>query len=97
MDRDQAFEDDGPCRVVESMLKRSKDFADAGFVRMRGHKDVLDIFGLRWRGLRSSTISATVHTLGRKERRSRDRTSTGPTLILVAPLTDFSKELAMVA
>lgn len=35
MYRNQAFEDDGPGRVVEPMLERSEDFAYASFARMR--------------------------------------------------------------
>ena len=46
MDDDERLEDDGPCRVPETLLKRTKDLCDTGFTRVRRNENVFDIFGL---------------------------------------------------
>ena len=48
---DQALEDDGPCRIMESGRQRSEDFADAGLARVGGDEDVLNVLRFRGRGL----------------------------------------------
>jgi len=88
MDRDQALEDDGPGRVPQAILQGPEHLADAGFARMCRDEDVLDVFALRRRGLedgQSCQPSAPDWHVATAQQ----------TLILVAPLTDFSKELAM--
>lgn len=90
----ERLEHDGPCRVAKAVLKGAEDFGDASLTGVRRNKYVLDILGLRCCKLserKSVTVSST---------RSRDvyggvEGSHRLTLILVAPFTDFSKELAM--
>ena len=46
MDGDQALEDDGPCRVSQSILERADDLGNARLASMRGDEDVFDVFRL---------------------------------------------------
>jgi hypothetical protein len=48
MHDDQALEDNGPCRVAQSVGKGSEDLGDAGFTRVGRYQYVFDI--LRFRG-----------------------------------------------
>lgn len=73
------------------MLQRPEDLGNAGLVGMGGYEDMLDVFRLGGRGLAidcsvSPSAGGFFHGMRPGQR----------TLILVAPLTDFSKELAIV-
>ena len=46
--RDQALEDDRPCRVMEPVLERPEDFAYASLARMCRYQNMLDVLGF-WR------------------------------------------------
>lgn len=109
MDGDQALEDDGPCRVPQPVLQGPEDLAHPGLSGMCRYEDVFDVLRLRGRGLQSKTVSAFLvrqlssnvpamiacyHVAIASGRGCL--VYMGPrTLILVAPLTDFSNELAM--
>ena len=86
VDGDEALEDDGPRCIPEAVLQRADDLCDTRLARVRRDEEVLDVLCLWGRILVLWLASRTV--LGVGPRRSR-------TLILVAPLTDFSKELDM--
>ena len=49
VDDDEAFVDNGPCRVAEAICQGAEDLAHARLAGMGRNEDVLDIFGL-WRG-----------------------------------------------
>lgn len=79
------------------MLQGSEDFGDALLVGVGGDEDMLDVFRFRGRSLIASRMVSWARRprglgvdmlIGRADRR---------TLILVAPLTDFSKEAAIVS
>jgi hypothetical protein len=94
VDGDEALEDDGPCRVADAVLERPEDLTHAGVARVCRDEDVLDIFGLGGGGLGAEGMGSA------HGRPSPGLWSGGGgrlTLILVAPLTDFSNELAMLA
>jgi hypothetical protein len=92
---DQALEDNGPCRVAQSVREGAKDLGDAGFSSMCRDQDVLDILGL-WGGELQVNVRPLLAASGRLQcghgQRNGERM---PTLILVPPLTLFSKELAI--
>jgi hypothetical protein len=44
---DQALEDNGPCRVAQSIRQGPEDLCYAGFTCVCRDQDVLDILGLR--------------------------------------------------
>lgn len=46
MHDDEAFEDNGPCRVAQAVGESTKDLSDACLTGMRCDEDMLDIFGL---------------------------------------------------
>lgn len=46
MHDDQALEDNGPRRVAQAVREGAKYLRDAGFPRVRGDQDMLDVFGL---------------------------------------------------
>ena len=82
MHDNQPFEDDGPCCVPEAALEGSKNLGNASFSRVGGDEDMFDIFGFG-RG--------KLGAVSRAERMMQRRA----TLILVAPLTDFSQPEAI--
>lgn len=49
VDNDQAFVDNGPCRVAEAVCQGAEDLAHTRLAGVGRNEDVLDIFGL-WRG-----------------------------------------------
>lgn len=91
---DQALEDHSPGRVAQTELKRPEDFCHTSLTGMRRNEDVLDIFRL---GRRRLVVVVSAYSLADRamRRRAGSRKSQMYTLILVAPLTDFSKELDM--
>lgn len=92
MHNDQTLEHDGPRRVAEAVREGAEDLGDTCLTGVRGHEDVLNIFGLGRRELR------WMHCLAHANSRAGERWmgwTVKLTLILVPPLTDFSKELAM--
>jgi hypothetical protein len=56
VDNDQALEDDGPCGIAQAGLQSAEDLSDAGLSSMCGNEDMLDIFCLWGRGLRTATV-----------------------------------------
>lgn len=89
VDGDQALEDRRPGRVVNTFLQGAEDLADAKLAGMGGDEDVLNVFRF-WRRKLQDKIRVSQRTTGVSA-----QSSPKPTLTLVAPLTDFSKELAM--
>lgn len=43
----QALEDNGPCRVAQSVREGAKDLGDAGFSSVCRYQDMFDILGFR--------------------------------------------------
>jgi hypothetical protein len=91
---DQALEYDGPCRVAQSVRKGAEDLSDTSFAGMRRDEDVFDILGFGCCELRDLSVCCDGATSANdvNGRRVGRRIAT---LILVPPLTLFSKELAM--
>ena len=59
MHNDQALEDNGPRRVAQAVGEGAKYLRDAGFSRVRGDQDMLDVFGL-WGGKLHVRVSRPV-------------------------------------
>lgn len=95
MHDNKRLEDDGPGGVAQAVLQGAEDLSDAGLAGMGGDQDVLDIFALGgselWFGGAVSgwALSRLALARARKGAGGRGRLA----LILVAPFTDFSKEL----
>lgn len=93
MHGDQTLENNGPCRVPEAVLQSSENLTNASLAGMRGDKNMLDIFRLRGSSLKTagqSVLMADSMAVFLFQNFSL-------AFILVAPLTDFSKELDIVA
>jgi hypothetical protein len=78
----QALEDDGPCCVPETALEGPKNLRNPSFARVRRDKDMFDVF--RFGRGKLGAVSRAERTMQRRA-----------TLILVAPLTDFSQPEAI--
>lgn len=77
------------------MLQRPKDLADPGLAGMCSYKDMLDVLRL-WRSGLQIVVWSVVSALALFVLIHEGADTELRTLILVAPLTDFSKELAIV-
>ena len=51
MDRDQALEDDGPCRVLQPVLQRFEHLSNPRLARVCCDQDMFDVLCLWGRGL----------------------------------------------
>lgn len=87
---DERLEDDCPCRIAETILEDAEYFADASFAGMGRYEDVLDVLRFGRRELRTRQRPKR-HLEKQKQTRAQ------LTLILVAPLTDFSNDSGMFA
>jgi hypothetical protein len=77
---DEGLEDNCPRRVAQAVLEGSKDLGDAMFTRMRRNKNVFNVLRL-----------GRSELLGWSASNGRRGVVSNVTLILVAPLTDFSQ------
>lgn len=86
----EALVDDGPGGVAKAVHQGSEDLSNASLAGMRCDEDMLDILGLG-----RSELDEGALAMIEGSNANRGGRISGRTLILVAPFTDFSKELAM--
>lgn len=88
--RDQGLENDGPCWNLDSGLERSEYLGDGMLSGVSSNEDMFDVLGLRGSILPQPGHVSLDSAGGAK------RAYLFLTFTLVAPLTDFSYELAIV-